>query len=96
MKEAFVGDTVTINLATSFDLTGYTLKIMFQRPDGTIEHWDATIDPDDSTHMFYTTLDTDLDQSGEWLLQAYIDFGGIYLHGKWAKLTVLTPLTELV
>jgi|WetSurMetagenome_2_1015567.scaffolds.fasta_scaffold207411_4 hypothetical protein len=95
MSEVFIGDTVTIDLATTLVLTGYTLKILYRKPDGTVGSWDATISSTDSTHLYYTTLDSDFDQEGIWLLQSYIDYGGIYLHGQWVELKVLTPLIEL-
>ena len=95
--ETFVGDTVKITLHTGIDLTSYsTLEIIYRKPDGTPGSWTAIIDPDRSTHMYYTTISTDLDQAGEWVLEAYAAGGGTVLHGLPVSFKVLVPLPSSV
>lgn len=93
--ETFVGDTIILGLATGIDLSGYAdLYVKFRRPNKSMGFWEAIIDPTDNTHMYYTTLETDLNMAGVWTLQAHAEDTGVHLHGKWVNFTVLTPLAE--
>lgn len=92
--ETFVGDTIIINLDTGIDLSGYAfLYIKFKRPNKSMGFWIAAMDAE-VNHMVYTTLPTDLNMSGEWVVQAHVEDPGIALHGLWAKFTVYDPLAE--
>jgi len=90
--ETFVGDSVTITLSTSIDLTDYTeARIKYEKPDKTTGYW--TPDTVLSTVMSYDTNTDTLDQKGTWRLQAYVVFAGdVRLHGKWAEMKVYNPL----
>jgi hypothetical protein len=91
--ETFVGDTVKILLNTYIDLTGYsTIRIKYEKPDGTTGYWTASVCPDNSYYIMYTTFHSDLNIYGTWKLQGYVAHGGEYLHGKYATLQVLQPL----
>lgn len=94
--ETFVGDTITIRVNAGIDISLYdVLWIKFKRPNKTVGHWIASLDPTDHTKMFYNTLNTDLDMSGTWVLEAHVeDPGPIQLHGQFAELTVLDPIAE--
>ena len=93
--ETFVGDTITINVNAGIDLSTYdNLVIKFKRPNGTTGIWNATLDPLDSTHMYYITDETNLNMSGTWILQAHADEVGVSLHGLWTELVVHDPLPE--
>lgn len=93
--KTFVGDTVQLNLNTSLVLTGYTCRIKFKRPNGTVGWWDASIDPSNSKIMYHIMDLYDLNMPGEWTVQAHAYVpGGAHLHGEWASFTVMTPLAE--
>lgn len=95
--ETFVGDTVEIILETGIDLSAYTnLYIIYEKPDGTCDRWDATIVAGEPTQMSYTTEEDDLDIAGNWRLQAQVDDALIDLHGLWCDLKVYRPLCEFV
>lgn len=88
----FLDDTIRVILSTGVDLSGYNLKMKFRRPNGRYGLWDATIDPSDSTKMYYDTDIGDLDVAGEWLIQAHAYTGVILrLHGNWAPFKVMEP-----
>lgn len=92
--ETFVGDLITIQMLTGITLTGAQCAIKFRRPDGTVGFWSATIDPLDATIMYYETDSNDLNLSGEWKLQAFVESPTLRGHGKICDLTVNKPLTD--
>ena len=72
-----VGLNVIVNCGK--DVSGYTgLKMQVKKPDGTIVEWTATIYEYDSesNYIRYSTQEGDLDQAGEYELQAYGEHGG--------------------
>ena len=94
---SFVGDTVTIELETGIDLSGYpTLYIKFRRPDRTIGKWSAGQSVDDDTVMQYSTDETDFDMPGVWSLQANAKNNPLSkdLHGKWVDLEIFVPYAD--
>ena len=94
--ETFVGDTVQFSLSTGIDVSGYTsLLIKYKKPDGAKGYWTAAVDPADNTVMNYTCLETDLDMTGEWLLQAFVESVGAQLHGTVNKLIVHNMIASL-
>jgi len=93
--ETFVGDTVKLTIDCHLDISGYLTKLIkYKKPDGTTGCWTSAICPADNTCMTYTTLVTDLDVAGLWFIQAYVEGGGAYLHGKWDEFTVFTPYPD--
>jgi hypothetical protein len=91
--EVFVGNTVNFVLKTGVDLTGYTdIRMRFRRADGTTGEWIPSVHTIEDTWMEYTTLISDLDQSGTWAIQAYAAAAGVSLHGKWVEFVVYTPI----
>lgn len=93
--ETFVGDTITLNVNSGIDLSGYAdLFIKFRRPNKSIGHWSAILDPLDNNRMYYVTLPTDLNMPGTWIFQAHAEDPGVHLHGLWTEVEVHTPLAE--
>lgn len=93
--ETFVGDTVILSVDAGIDLSTYaSLYIKFQRPNGTVGFWPATIDPLDNTLMNYTTDVNDLNLAGEWTVQAHAEEPGTHLHGRLTTFDVLVPIPE--
>ena len=93
--ETFVGDTVTISVNSGIDLSTYDdLFIKFKRPNGTVGHWPAILDPTDNLKMYYNTDVDDLDIAGEWTIQAHAEELNVHLHGKLVTFDVLEPIAE--
>ena len=49
-------------------------QILYQKPDGTKGAWEAT---NSGTTLIYNLQNGDIDQSGMWKLQTYIEVGGL-------------------
>ncbi len=65
---------VEIRLDTGQNLAGATsMKIKVQKPDGTDAEWIAT--QYDPMKICYVTRDGDLGDSGEYVLQSYVEWG---------------------
>lgn len=93
--DTFVGDTIRINLNTGIDISGYsTLCIKYKKPDGTTGAWPATIDPSNSNKMYYDCETEDIDQSGEWAIQASVEEGAQQLNSRWVRFDVYNPIKE--
>lgn len=93
--DTFVGDTIRININTGIDISGYSiLCIKYRKPDGTTGAWTATIDPTDSTRMYYDCDTEDIDIAGEWVIQASVEEGALQLNGRWVRFDVYGPLLE--
>lgn len=84
----FVNNNLTVTLecqrtGSTLDMSDYkTVEIQYKKPSGAIGAWTATLD---GTHkMTYEATSTngtfDINESGTWLLKAYIEFnsGAIY------------------
>lgn len=92
--ETFVGDTIKIILNTYIDCSSYeTLVIKFKKPSGITGTWPATMETD-NTKISYVTEPSDLDEKGEWAIQAHVEAAGAQLHGKWAAFTVFEPIAD--
>jgi hypothetical protein len=91
--ETFVGDTINLGIRTYTDVSVYSInRIYYAKPDGSTGYWEASADPSDVTRMQVTLADGELDISGTWLAQAYIEEGGESFHGLWAEFKVFKPL----
>ncbi len=61
-------------LDTGLDLTAASVKkILYKKPDGSKGGWDASVE---GTKLVYNFNDTDINVSGEWEFQAYVEIGG--------------------
>lgn len=49
-------------------------RILYEKPNREKGYWDATVS---GTQLIYNVADGDIDQSGKWQLQAYIEVGGL-------------------
>ena len=104
-RKIYVGAVgVVIILSTSQDLTLSTKReVLVKKPDGTVAAWTADIAteredeqtgdlidlaPDDG-YIEYITTEDDLDQVGDYSLQAYVEWGTPSCHyGKTVKMEV--------
>jgi len=85
-EKVFVDDDVLLTLNTNKVLTTFTtLKIKFERPNGTSGNWAATIHPSINTRM---RAIVNFDVSGVWKVQAFIAKVGEKFHGMWADVKV--------
>ncbi len=93
----FKGDIGTkIILNTGADLsTGTVFKIYYRKPNGETNYWTAQKESD-NTSISYTTIDSgDLDITGTWQLQSYVEISGWKGFGQVVSLLVSTPVTEI-
>lgn len=76
MGKIYVGQTaLRIQLTANIDISSATTNIKYQKPDGTVGQWDASILDKDRGSIFYDVVDsTILDQEGEWIVWAYVTF----------------------
>jgi hypothetical protein len=89
----YMGDIVGIGFETEIDLTGCEVGIFAKRPDGSTVFWPANIDPTDNTKIWYKTYPTDLNMSGSWYIQAFINRLGVRSHGLALDMSVYKPIT---
>jgi len=62
---------------TAIDVSGASVKTFyFLKPDGTKENVDAEFDSDGTDgKLKYTTIASDIDTTGSWQIQAYVEIG---------------------
>jgi hypothetical protein len=71
---------LTIRLNTDLDLAGASVtKILVLRPDRSKVEWLASAD---GRSLMYDVAPGDIDQTGLWQFQAYVEFGGRKGFGK--------------
>ena len=75
----FKGQTITISLDTSIDLSGYTGYILYKKPNDVQSSWNADISGDT---VSYDITETDIDVAGVWEVQAYATDGTDHKYGK--------------
>lgn len=64
----------SVRLATGLDLSTATVtRILYKKPNGTTGYWTATTDAET---LVYAVEDGDIDQSGVWEFQGYVEVGG--------------------
>jgi hypothetical protein len=62
------------------------------KPDGTADYWAGSID---NQYGYYITQSADdLDQSGEWYIQLYVEMDGDKIRGKVASFYVYKTIDE--
>jgi hypothetical protein len=82
-----VGVKISVNVTS--DITGGSnFKIFYKKPDGTAGSWTATKGSDNKSVEYTTTAAGDLDQTGIWLLESYVEVGGYAGPGETATLEV--------
>ena len=68
------------------------LQMKYKKPDGSTGTWTATLTGVDS--VYYNTLADDLDQTGNWEIQLYIELGDAKLHGHIVTFHVYKKVTD--
>lgn len=88
----FLNDIGTlIRVDVGSDVTGATVKkIKYIKPNGDSGDWDATIA---TQYLQHTTVDEDLDQVGEWIVQALVTTGSGTWHGEVTRFEVRNPIS---
>lgn len=67
--------SLRMTLDTGVVLTGATtLQIKHIKTDLSTGFWVASIDPSDANKLFYDFINTELDQSGNWIFWAFVIF----------------------
>lgn len=89
MVEIFQGDIGTkIILNAGQDISSAAvLKIKYKKPDKTTGEWGATLEGTD--YAFYITESGDLDVSGTWMLQLYVELPAWKGSGSVARFSVV-------
>lgn len=65
-----IGTKIRVNVGESI-VTAVVKKILYKKPSGITGEWIAILEG--SNYMYYITLPNDLNEIGEWLIQAYIE-----------------------
>lgn len=79
-----------IKLDTGYDLSTATVKkILYKKPDGTKGNWTAN---HVGTELEYQVEAGDIDQTGDWILQSYIEVSGLPGFGELVKMTISQTL----
>lgn len=99
-SKIFAGDTGTefrISITddgTAVDISSATeLYIIFKKPDGEILTVSANLWSDGTDGIiYYNTVDGDLNQSGQWRIEALVNLGGSVFYSSIGTFTVMCPL----
>jgi hypothetical protein len=88
MNKVYQGDVGTqIILDCGSDISSATVrKIKARKPSGALVEWTAAASGSNS--ITYTTATNDIDEAGNWQLQAYIEVTGGKFHGETLALPV--------
>ena len=78
MAKVFKGDIGTkLVVDVSINISTATVKkIFYRKPYGASGYWTGTLEADNESLSFTTTVATDLDEVGTWTLQAYVEMPG--------------------
>ncbi len=68
------------------------LQMKYKKPDGSTGTWAATLVGLDSA--YHNTILGDLDQTGNWEIQLYIELGVVKLHGAIVSFHVYKKVTD--
>ena len=96
----YQGDTsVVFRLDTGIDdallATATEISILVEKPSGTNVTWTAT-QYGSTSEITYTSVSGDLDEAGDYILQAYIKWGKNEHHGDSTTITVYAPLSSRI
>jgi len=71
--------------------TGTVFRILYEKPDNTSGQWTAVLEG--TTKVKYAVANaSDLDQTGTWKLQSYVEIGGDVAYGQPTNMVVLPKL----
>jgi len=77
-------DDVVVNLSTCTEK-----QIIFKKPDDTIVEEDAVFYTDGSDgYIQYVSVEGDIDQTGKWKYQGYVEFGATSWHTNYVSFLV--------
>ncbi|MEW6314619.1 MAG: hypothetical protein AB1513_11370 [Pseudomonadota bacterium] len=91
MSKAYVGEVgknIDLDAGAGVDLTGYTLAMEFQKPDGTAMEKVAALKPATTNVVRYTTVAGDLDMAGTWKVQIKATSAAALWFGETAQFSV--------
>lgn len=97
-KKIFIGDTgVVFKVFSNTDLsTATSISFEVKKQNGQLVNWVARVDSTNSFYATYTTLESDLDVAGEWLLSLQVVFPGpISVKGASAKFNVYEQFKDI-
>lgn len=86
-----LGKKIVLNVGVDIS-AATTRQIKYEKPDGTTGYWTA-VEESTTSISYTTTAATDLDDKGNWKLQAYIVTPTWTDHGNIARMTVKETLT---
>jgi len=85
-----IGTLIRVDVGS--DITGATVhQIKYIKPDGSTGNWDANVS---TQYLQHTTVEDDLDQIGEWIVQALVTTVSGTWHGEITRFDVLKPIFE--
>lgn len=83
-----IGTIISVDVGS--DITGATTHVIkYIKPDGESGQWTATVS---TQYLLYTTVDQDLDQIGEWTVQAFVVTASGSWHGETTRFEVQRPI----
>ena len=90
MSKVYIGDIGTvIEVAVGIDISAATTtELKVKKPDGTTDTWVGAVNGSTNTQLDYTIAADDLDQSGEYDIQAHIETATWVGLGETARLMV--------
>ncbi len=65
-----VGTKIILDCGTDISQL-ISAKIYYKKPSGSVGYWTANLE--ETQKIYYTVQDGDLDEAGQWELQAYIE-----------------------
>lgn len=81
---------ITLRLDTEIDISTATVKkILYKKPSGVTGGWDAIADGNTLT---YDLTNTDIDITGVWQFQTYVEIGGEKGFGEIVEQVFMKPL----
>jgi hypothetical protein len=94
MSEYIFKDAIGLKIIfdVEIDISTSTVRtIKYRRPSGTTGSWAGVLEADNRS-ISRTTIAGDLDESGTWKFQAYVETPSWSLNGSIAKLNIEEPL----
>ena len=82
-----------IILDCGIDISGaYAFKILYQKPSGTKGEWPAELEGSTKIKFVTSSTTSELDEAGQWFIQAYVEGAGYKLFGDIVGIIVYEPL----
>jgi methanogenic corrinoid protein MtbC1 len=96
VSKVYLGDVGTvIRVDMGADIAAATAAVLnVLKPDGTEDEWTGDVDTEDTQDIIYTTVEGDLDQVGEYLIQPALTFADWEGLGETVRLVVHPPYDE--